>query len=150
MEPYRCVRFQTCELFSYMVSSLWFQSVNISLSIGFNICFGCSKEPSHRDGSSEYTRYVIWLKNKNLFLVSHSYLKPWISYKMRKSESIVLELSSVVKSFAKKVLNKKVYRMGACVRVCVRAFVCVCVCERERERERETKERTSPTKIWYS
>ena len=27
--------------------------------------------------------------------------------------------------------------MRACVRACVRAYVCVCVCERERERERE-------------
>ena len=28
--------------------------VNIFLSSSFNISFGCSKEPSHRDGSFEY------------------------------------------------------------------------------------------------
>ena len=28
--------------------------VNIFLSISLNMCFGCSKEPSHRDGSFEH------------------------------------------------------------------------------------------------
>ena len=33
------------------------------------MCFGCSKEPSHRDGSFEYPQHMFWLrkKNKNLF-----------------------------------------------------------------------------------
>ena len=35
-------------------------------------------------------------------------------------------------------------RERACMRVCVRAYVCVCVCERERERERET----SSSVVW--
>ena len=26
--------------------------------------FGCSKEPSHRDGSFEYPQYMFWLVNK--------------------------------------------------------------------------------------
>ena len=26
--------------------------------------FGCSKEPSHRDGSFEYPQYMFWLRNK--------------------------------------------------------------------------------------
>ena len=33
--------------------------VNIILPISFNICFGCSKEPSHRDGSFEYPQHVL-------------------------------------------------------------------------------------------
>ena len=28
------------------------------------MCFGCSKEPSHRDDSLEYPRHMFWLRNK--------------------------------------------------------------------------------------
>ena len=28
------------------------------------MCFGYSKEPSHRDGSFEYTQHMFWLGNK--------------------------------------------------------------------------------------
>ena len=28
------------------------------------MCFGCSKEPSHQDGSFEYPHNILWLKNK--------------------------------------------------------------------------------------
>ena len=32
--------------------------------------FGCSKEPSYRDGSFEYPQYMFWLRNKkNNFLL---------------------------------------------------------------------------------
>ena len=37
----------------------------IFLSISLNMCFGCSKEPSHRDGSFEYAQHMFWLRNKN-------------------------------------------------------------------------------------
>ena len=37
--------------------------VNIFLSISFNICFGCSKEPSQWDGSLEYQQHMLWLRN---------------------------------------------------------------------------------------
>ena len=30
------------------------------------MCFGYSKEPSHRDGSFEYPQHKFWLINKNL------------------------------------------------------------------------------------
>ena len=36
----------------------------IFLSFNLNMCFGCSKEPSHRDGSFEYPQHMIWLRNK--------------------------------------------------------------------------------------
>ena len=36
----------------------------IFLSISLNICFGCSKEPSHRDCSFEYPQHMFWLRNK--------------------------------------------------------------------------------------
>ena len=33
-----------------------------------NICFGCSKEPFHRDVSFEYRQHIFWLRNeKNIF-----------------------------------------------------------------------------------
>ena len=38
--------------------------VNIFLPINFNIGFGCSKEPSHWDGSFEYPQHIFWLRNK--------------------------------------------------------------------------------------
>ena len=28
------------------------------------MCFGCSKEPSHRDGTFEYPQHMFWLRNK--------------------------------------------------------------------------------------
>ena len=49
--------------------------VIIFLPISLNMCFGCSKEPSHRDGTSqgdgslEYPQHMFWLRNKkNNFL----------------------------------------------------------------------------------
>ena len=45
--------------------------VNNFLSSSFNICFGCSKELSHRDGSFEYPQHLFWLRNKISF--THSY-----------------------------------------------------------------------------
>ena len=41
--------------------------VNIFLPINFNICFGCSKEPSHWDGSFGYPQHMFWLKIRKLF-----------------------------------------------------------------------------------
>ena len=28
------------------------------------MCFGCTKEPSHRDGSFEYPQHMFWFRNK--------------------------------------------------------------------------------------
>ena len=39
--------------------------VNFYLSSSLNICFGCSKEPSHFGGSFEYLQHMFWLRNKN-------------------------------------------------------------------------------------
>ena len=36
----------------------------IFLSISLNMCFGFSKEPSHRDGSFKYPQHTFWLRNK--------------------------------------------------------------------------------------
>ena len=30
------------------------------------MCFECSKEPSHRDGSIEYPQHMFWLRNKKI------------------------------------------------------------------------------------
>ena len=44
--------------------------VNVFLPISLIICFGCSKEPSHWDGSFEYQQHILWLRNKkNTFSV---------------------------------------------------------------------------------
>ena len=42
------------------------KNVIIFLPISFNICFGCSKEPSHWDGSFEYPQHMFWLRNKKI------------------------------------------------------------------------------------
>ena len=42
--------------------------VIIFLSISLNMCFGCSKEPSHQDGSFEYPQDMFWFRSKtNIF-----------------------------------------------------------------------------------
>ena len=45
--------------------------------------FGCSKEPSHRDGSFEYPQHMFWLGNKKMIfsyaLLSGSLLSTKIS-----------------------------------------------------------------------
>ena len=45
----------------------------IFLPISLNICFGCSKEPSHRDGLFEYPQHMFWLRNKknNILVRTH-------------------------------------------------------------------------------
>ena len=37
--------------------------MNVLLPINFNMCFGCSKESSHWDGSFEYPQHMFWLRN---------------------------------------------------------------------------------------
>ena len=37
--------------------------LNIFLFIILNISFGCSNEPSHRDGSFEHSQHMFWLRN---------------------------------------------------------------------------------------
>ena len=45
----------------------------IFLSISCNMCFGCSKEQSHRDGSFEYPQHMFWLRNKkNIVLLKET------------------------------------------------------------------------------
>ena len=49
--------------------------MDISLSSSFNICFGCSKEPSHWDGSFEYPQHMFWLRNKKINFWIHALKK---------------------------------------------------------------------------
>ena len=44
----------------------------IFLPIILNMCYGCSKEPSHRDGSFEYPQHMFWLRIKKKVSVTHS------------------------------------------------------------------------------
>ena len=45
--------------------------VNIFLPIMLSICFGCSKEPSHWDGSFEFPQHMFCLRNKKIFFGTH-------------------------------------------------------------------------------
>ena len=40
--------------------------VNMSLPISFNMLFGCSKEPSNRDGSFEYQQHMFCFRKKKI------------------------------------------------------------------------------------
>ena len=42
--------------------------VIIIISISWNMCFGCSKELSHWDGSFGYPQHMFWLRNKKIIL----------------------------------------------------------------------------------
>ena len=42
--------------------------VIIFLPINLNMCFGCSKEPSHWDGSFKHPHHMFWLINKKMIL----------------------------------------------------------------------------------
>ena len=44
----------------------------IFLSVTFNMCFGCSKELSHRDGFFEYPQHMFWLRNKKTDFQLHT------------------------------------------------------------------------------
>ena len=46
--------------------------VNNFLPISFNICFWCSKELSHWDGSFEYPQLMFWLRNKKIDILVHT------------------------------------------------------------------------------
>ena len=52
--------------------------VNFFLPINLNICFGCSKEPSHWDGSFEYQQHMLWLRNKKIHYWLHILI--WMGY----------------------------------------------------------------------
>ena len=47
---------------------LWTKIVIISLPINLNMCFVCSKEWSHWDGSFEYPQHMFWKRNKDYSL----------------------------------------------------------------------------------
>ena len=52
--------------------------VIIFLPINLNTCFGCSKEPSYRDGSFEYPQHMFLLRNKkNMFNYTHLSWSGW-------------------------------------------------------------------------
>ena len=42
--------------------------VIIFLAVSLNMCFGCSKELAHRDGSFEYPQHLFSLRDKIIYL----------------------------------------------------------------------------------
>ena len=44
---------------------MWMMHLHVNEKSDYDmICFGCTKEPSHRDGSFEYPQHMFWLRNK--------------------------------------------------------------------------------------
>ena len=53
---------ESCSLLYVQVGEMFvIKIVIIFLSNSQNMCFGCSKEPSHGDGSFEYPQHMFWL-----------------------------------------------------------------------------------------
>ena len=67
------------------------------------MCFGCSEEPSHRDGAFKYPQHIFQLRNTNLFSVTHSQLK---------SCNVVVVVVVVVVVPNDRLQNKVVDRVG--------------------------------------
>ena len=42
----------------------WRKIIIFFLPINLNTCLGCSKEPSHSDGTFEHPKHMFWLRNK--------------------------------------------------------------------------------------
>ena len=40
--------------------------IEVATTAGLTVCFGCSKEPSHSDGSFEYPQNMFWLRKRKL------------------------------------------------------------------------------------
>ena len=79
--------------------------MNIFLFIRSNICLGCSKEPSHWDGSFEYQQYMFWLRNK-CFLIIYVICRPGL--KVIKLVSCSTQLSMKVQLIIKAKMLKKI------------------------------------------
>ena len=48
--------------------------VNIFLFISLYICFGCSKEPSYRNGCFEHPQRMFGLRNKKVIFILHTFI----------------------------------------------------------------------------
>ena len=70
----------------------------IFLPISLNICFGCSKELSHLDGSFEYPQHMFWLRDKKNIFLLHSLiwgpgvLKRTVSYVVGPQKNCLIEM----------------------------------------------------------
>ena len=87
------------------------KNVIIFLSMNFNICFGCSKEPSHWDGSFEYTQYMIgWEIRKSIFNYTLFILVPIIKVILR--NMITCINTSRCQGLTVKIPSSKPYPLG--------------------------------------
>ena len=60
------LRWTMCIYLSSEANFFLRKSLIIFLTISLNMRFGCSKEPSHIDGSFEYPQHMFWLRNKKI------------------------------------------------------------------------------------
>ena len=56
------------------------------------MCFGCSKEPSHGDGSFEYPQHMFWLRNKKI-IFSYALLSGGLLYILETCNQRILAIS---------------------------------------------------------
>ena len=58
------------------------------------MCFGCSKEPSHWDGTFEYPQHMFWLRNKKIKFWLRTLNWSPVNYQLMRNPNIIWHLSS--------------------------------------------------------
>ena len=94
--------------------------VIIFLSVSLNICFGCSNEPSHRDGSFEYPQHMFSLRNKknNFNWGPESLFLQKVFYGVLKAHCNVLQSYLVRVEFLQTQVQKKMLEVRNLTFIC--------------------------------
>ena len=74
------------------------------------MCFGCSKEPSHQDGSFEYPQHMFWLRNKKI-IFCYALLSGGLYYEVYLTLKFLYCSFSTLNMFRLKIRNKFVYTL---------------------------------------
>ena len=63
------------------------------LVISFKVCFGCSKELSHGDGSFEHPKNVFWSSNREINLQLHTLIRRPV---LHTQSVLIVRLSKII------------------------------------------------------
>ena len=93
----KVLKYLSNKFWDFFIGLVKQKKISIILSISLNMCFWCSKELSHWDGSFEYPQYMFWLRNKkNNFQLRTLIWRPVLSWFPRKYGLTFHELSSLI------------------------------------------------------
>ena len=80
------------------------------------MCFECSRELSHRDGSSEYPQHTFWLRNKKNNFQLHTLI--WVPDNKIEISENENALQSKIFSHKKQIMTKNIAKSLTAVRAC--------------------------------